>query len=126
MREKFNQLIESCGTRTVPAAETKSIGLAAYAQVSWFLLSHLDSFIMTRQLSSIYRDLVPSRQIILTKNLSPLTRTGKKRGTATLTPTNQTAGPSDCLITKMKSLRIEYLKFFVYRYPIKKLYKLGY
>jgi hypothetical protein len=29
------------------------------------------------------------------------------------------AGPSDCLITKMKSLRIEYLKFFVYKYPKK-------
>jgi len=74
MREKFNQLIESCGTRTVPAAETKSIGLAAYAQVSWFLLSHLDSFIMTRQLSSIYQDLLLSRQIIMTRDFSTIYR----------------------------------------------------
>jgi hypothetical protein len=29
MREKFNQLIKFCGTRTDPAAETKSIGLPA-------------------------------------------------------------------------------------------------
>jgi len=29
MRVKFNQLIKSCGTRTDPAAETKSIGLPA-------------------------------------------------------------------------------------------------
>ena len=29
MKEKFNLLIKSCGTRTVPAAETKSIGLPA-------------------------------------------------------------------------------------------------
>jgi hypothetical protein len=33
IREKFNQLIKSCGTWTVPAAETKSIGLPAYALV---------------------------------------------------------------------------------------------
>jgi hypothetical protein len=39
-------------------------------EVSWFLLTHLDSFIVTRQLSSIYRDLVPSRQIILTRDFS--------------------------------------------------------
>jgi hypothetical protein len=32
MREKFNLLIKSCGTQTVPAAETKSIGLAANAR----------------------------------------------------------------------------------------------
>jgi len=36
------------------------------------------------------------------------------------------AGPSDCLITKIKPLRIEYLKFFVDRYPNKKVYKVGY
>jgi hypothetical protein len=29
MREEFNPLIKSCVTLTVPAAETKSIGLAA-------------------------------------------------------------------------------------------------
>ena len=33
MRVKFNQLIISCGARTNPAAETKSIGLQADAQV---------------------------------------------------------------------------------------------
>jgi len=32
MREKFNRLIKSCGILTVPAAETKSMGLAADAQ----------------------------------------------------------------------------------------------
>jgi len=62
MREEFNQLFKSCATRTDPAAETKSIGLQADAQLSWFLLFHLDSFIVIRQLSSIYRDLVPSGQ----------------------------------------------------------------
>jgi hypothetical protein len=37
MREEFNPLIKSYATRTVPAAETKSIGLQADARVSWFL-----------------------------------------------------------------------------------------
>ena len=63
MRANSFQLIKFCCTRTVPAAETKSIGLQADARVSWFLLFHLDSFILTRQLSSTYRDLVPSRQL---------------------------------------------------------------
>jgi hypothetical protein len=47
MREEFDPLIKSCTTWTVPAAETKSIGLQAYAQLSWFLQSHLVSFAMT-------------------------------------------------------------------------------
>ena len=72
MREEFNLLIKSCVTWTVPAAETKSIGLPADAPVSWFLLFHLDSFILTRQLSSTYRDLVPSRQIIMTRDFSTI------------------------------------------------------
>jgi hypothetical protein len=38
MREEFNPLIKSCATRTVPAAETKSIGLQADALVPCFLL----------------------------------------------------------------------------------------
>jgi len=39
-----------------PAAETKSIGLLAFAQLSWFLHRHLDSFIMAGQILLIYRD----------------------------------------------------------------------
>jgi hypothetical protein len=38
MREKSTQLIKSSGTLTVPAAETKSIGLPADALVTCFLL----------------------------------------------------------------------------------------
>jgi len=37
MRELFNPLNKSCHTLTDPAAETKSIGLPADAQLSWFL-----------------------------------------------------------------------------------------
>ena len=92
--------MKSCATRTVPAAETKSIGLQADARVVMAFASlsgqfkcnmtnpahlsgprHLDSFIVT---SKFY----------------PLTGTLQKR-MPTLTPTapNQTAGPSDCLKT---------------------------
>jgi hypothetical protein len=38
-------------TETNPAAETRSIGLLANAQLSWFLHHHLDSFILTWQIS---------------------------------------------------------------------------
>ena len=41
-----------------PAAETKSIGLLAIAQLSWFLHRHLESVIATGQLAAIYRDSV--------------------------------------------------------------------
>ena len=33
MRDEFNLIIKFCATRTVPAAETKSIGLQANARV---------------------------------------------------------------------------------------------
>jgi hypothetical protein len=47
MGEKFNQLIKSCVTRTVPAAETESIGLQADAQVVMVFARRLDNFIVT-------------------------------------------------------------------------------
>jgi hypothetical protein len=47
MKEKFNPLIKPFATRTDPAAERKSIGLPADAQLVSFLLSHLDNFIVT-------------------------------------------------------------------------------
>jgi hypothetical protein len=89
------QLIKYCGTRTVPAVETKSIGLRAdpafgegrHAGALFFAL-HRDYFIVTRNFTAIYRDLVPSRQITVTHNLLPFTGTGKKQCTATQTATN--------------------------------------
>jgi hypothetical protein len=52
MREEFNQLIKSCGTRPdsyrdVPATETTSIGLQADARVVMVFALHLDNFILT-------------------------------------------------------------------------------
>jgi len=78
MREEFNLLIRFCASRTIHATKTKSIGLQADARVSWFLLFHLDGSIVTRELSSTYRDLVPSRQIIVTRQLPSTYRDWQK------------------------------------------------
>ena len=79
---------------TTPAAETKSIGLLAYAQLSWFLQSHLDSFTVTGQILPIYRDsavkTVPSGR----ENSRPSIWTLQKRmPTPTQTATSHTTGP---------------------------------
>ena len=47
MRANSIQLIKFCCTRTVPAAETKSIGLQANARVVMVFARHLDNFIVT-------------------------------------------------------------------------------
>ena len=93
MRVNSSQLIKFLGTLTVPAAETKSIGLRADARVVMVFatpprqlyrdvtnhahlsgLVHLDNFIMTRHISSVYRDCA------------------KTNPTVTQTATNHTAG----------------------------------
>jgi hypothetical protein len=47
MRKEFISLIKSCGTRTVPATGTKSMGLPADARVVMVFARHLDNFIVT-------------------------------------------------------------------------------
>jgi len=88
MRVKSSQLIKSSGTWTVPAADTKSIGLPADALVPCFLLA-------TWTVSSWQENSRPAigtcyRQDNLSwpKTFRPPTGTGKKRGTATRTPTH--------------------------------------
>jgi hypothetical protein len=56
MRVTINPLRKSCFNRTVPAAETKSIGLLSNAHLSWFLHLQLDSYIVKGQLLLVYRD----------------------------------------------------------------------
>ena len=71
MRVNTNPLIKSCGTRTDPAAETKSIGLPSDALVPCFLLaiwtisSWHETFIR-------HPDLVPPRQIVVTSDFSTI------------------------------------------------------
>jgi hypothetical protein len=47
MRQEFNTLIKFCTPRTLPTAETKSIGLQADARVVMVFARHLDNFIVT-------------------------------------------------------------------------------
>jgi hypothetical protein len=73
------QLIKSCCIWTDPATETESIGLPAYAQLSAFLQSHQDSFILTRdsQPSTGIRPstrITPSGSFAWTKKLSSVNR----------------------------------------------------
>jgi hypothetical protein len=56
MREEFYRLIKSCCTRTDPAAETKSIGLQADAQVVMVFASPSGQFYLDTKRSSTYRD----------------------------------------------------------------------
>jgi hypothetical protein len=58
-----SQLIKSSGTETHPTAEIQSLGLPAYAQLSEFLQSHLDSFTVTRD-SQPLTGIRPSTRII--------------------------------------------------------------
>ena len=85
MRVNINPLIISCGTRTDPAAETKSIGLPADHAFgdgrrtgAMFFARHLDCFIMTLNLSHIFqiRDF-GSGQIRFTETILSFAVTGK-------------------------------------------------
>jgi hypothetical protein len=58
-----------------------------------FFAHYLDYFIVTRNFTAVYLDLVPSRSFTVTRRSQPFTGTGKKQGTATQTAPNQTAGP---------------------------------
>jgi hypothetical protein len=55
MGEEFDPLIKYCCTRTVPAAETKSIGLQADVRGVMVFARHLDSFILTHNFSLIWQ-----------------------------------------------------------------------
>jgi hypothetical protein len=49
----FKPTYKNFGTVTNPATVTKSIGLLAFALLSWFLHRHLDNFTVTRNLSPL-------------------------------------------------------------------------
>jgi hypothetical protein len=61
----------------------------------WCLVfcSHRDYFVVTRTFTAVYLDLLHSRSFTVTISSLPPTGTGKKRGTATQTAPNKTAGP---------------------------------
>jgi hypothetical protein len=53
---KIKAIYQTFCILTTPSTETKSIGLPADVPLSWFLHRHQDSFIVTGQLRTIYRD----------------------------------------------------------------------
>jgi len=91
---KFNSTYQILCIMTYPATETKSIGLPAGAQLSWFLHRHLDNFIMTRQNLPVYRDSAIWTVTSGRENARPSTGTLQKRmPTLTQTATPHTTGP---------------------------------
>jgi hypothetical protein len=64
------------------------VGAVGRRSCALFFARHQDYFIVTRNFTAIYLDLVPSTSFILTPNSRPLTGTGKKQGTATQTAPN--------------------------------------
>jgi hypothetical protein len=94
MREEFNQLIKSCATRTIPAAETKSIGLQADARVVMVFASQSRQFYFNMTNPAYLSGPRHLDNFTLTKKPCPLTGTLQKHmPTLTLTATHQTAGP---------------------------------
>jgi len=76
-RLNLNPLIQTCGTLTVSSPGTKSIGLPADALVPCFLLA-IWTILSWPKARSHHPDLVPSRQYIVTQNLSSTYRDWQK------------------------------------------------
>jgi hypothetical protein len=79
IREDFNLLIEFCVTWTVPAAETKSIGLQAYARVVMVFASPSGQFYYNMKNPAHLSGPRHLDNFILTTILRPLTGTLQKR-----------------------------------------------
>ena len=94
MRVNSFQLIKFCGTRTDPAAETKSIGLQADARVVMVFASPSRQFYRDRTNPAHLSGPRHLDNFIMTPNARPLIGTLQKRmPTLTRTATHQTAGP---------------------------------
>ena len=63
-------------------------GLAGRRAGALFFCSHRDYFIVTRNFTAIYLDLLPSSSFTMTQRSLPSSGTGKKQGTATQTAPN--------------------------------------
>jgi len=90
----FVPFIKYCGTQTVSSPWTASSGCGPTRRCRVFCL-HRDYFIVTRNFTAVYRDLVPFRSCTVTLSSLPSTgpdsyRDGKKLVTAT--PRRNVAG----------------------------------
>ena len=87
MIEIYNRLL-SFVNWTNPATETKSMWVGGRRAGALFFAFHRDYFVVTRNFTAIYLDLVPFNSFTVTRNSLPSTgpdsyREGKKQGTAT-------------------------------------------
>jgi hypothetical protein len=73
---------------TNPATVTKSMGLPAYPQLSWFLQSHFERFIMTGQILPILHKCTFDTYSLTSKLLPPIGTMQKLIPALTLTATN--------------------------------------
>jgi hypothetical protein len=87
MREKSKSSINftASGQFYLPG---QTVWLAGRRAGALFFARHRDYYIMTRNFTAIYRDLVPSRNFTVTQSSPPSTGTGKKQVTATQTAPN--------------------------------------
>src|SRR5512140_3591963 len=88
MRENSGSALQTSATRTVYYFRDKVNRAAGQRSgCHGFCWRHLDNFTVTRQPSSTYQDLVPLKQITVTRYFQPLTGIGKNHATATQTAT---------------------------------------
>jgi len=80
-------------TSTVSSPGTKSKSGCRPPRWRLVFCSYRDYFIVTRNFTAVYLDLIPLLSFTVTRSAQPSTGTGKKQGTATQTAPNQTAGP---------------------------------
>ena len=77
MTETFKRLLRFVNW-TNPAIETKSMWVGGRRAGALFFARHLDYFIVTRNLSAIYLDLVPFNNFIMTIGFSSIYRDWQK------------------------------------------------
>jgi hypothetical protein len=78
MREKFLPFIEFCAPRQFHLPGQSLRRAAGHRAGALFFAQHRDYFIVTRNFSAVYLDLVPSRSFTVTRSSLPFTGTGKK------------------------------------------------
>jgi hypothetical protein len=86
-------------------ARDSTVGLVGRRAGALFFCSHRDYFIVTRNFTAVYLDLLPFRSFTVTRSSPPSSGTGKKQGTATQTAPNQTAGPLGVTLSLPESCR---------------------
>ena len=100
MRENFYRLLNSVHLDCFVSWDKVYVGCGP---TRWCLVFCSPSrlFHHDPKLTTVYLDLVPFRSFPVTLSSLPSTGTGKKRGTATQTAPNQTAGP--LVVTRVDS-----------------------